>query len=488
MTLRITPINSVGTKTKQIHGIDFDSDATRVKTKLYYDGKGNARVLSSKYSVDAIKSIMNTLDFSEEKTITTTPVISKITKDKLWLNSANMEYSSIPTPTYGNSDAYALRYCLAQQHTSSLGWNTNINTFAVGEDFNRIVIPNLDTQYRISKVDISGGPIVFTFADMPEKDSDHFVTVQWFDMYGNHVGHHHLGNGETKIAVIRSGDSDNVTADYLQELPQNYAMGFIRIQRVVQNYWTEPSVEQINTRTADSPSMWNVEPSDYNLNVGIGTAGDSIRYMLQSMSPQDFTAYTDKLLEYVYNDLNSEDKSLCDSFTNNDLKTQEFYVNVTEETYRSRRESVLQNGWIQRLYDDYDESVWIEKALRQRNAILLLPLNNNSTRVEYGLLEMPEYEFYFTMPTVNASYFWSFTVYNNLMYLDSAREYTGSQLGLRPGPNGYKIFVTRNRPANLNNAAGEYWLPSRSTSRYINFRVYGSDGNRVENLSKITQL
>jgi hypothetical protein len=92
------------------------------------------------------------------------------------------------------------------------------------------------------------------------------------------------------------------------------------------------------------------------------------------------------------------------------------------------------------------------------------------------------------MPTVNASYFWSFTVYNKLNYMDSTREYIGSQLGLTPGPDGYKIFVTRNRPANLDNAAGEYWLPTTDTSHRVVYRVYGSDGNRVENISKITLL
>jgi hypothetical protein len=488
MTLRITPITSVGRKTRDYHGIDFDSDATRNKTKVYYDGNGNARILSEKYSKEAINQIMDTIDVGVEQTIKATPAISKITKDRVWLTDHNEKYNNIETPDYGNSDAYALRYCLAQQHSSSRNWNDNVNSFAVGESLKRIVIPNLDTQYRIAKIDISGGPVVFTFADMPEKSPSHFVSVQWFDMFGNHVGHQLLGNGETRIALIRSGDSDSVSADHLQVLPQNYAMGFVRIQRQALTYWSDPTSEQLETRTPDTVSMWNVEPSDYNLNIAIGSAGESIRYMLQAMTPEDFTSYTDKLLEYIFSDLSVEDKALSNSFINDELKTQSFYVNVTEETTRSRRENVLSNGWIQRLYDHYDEDVWIEKALRQRNAILLLPLNDDTSRVEYGLLEMPKKEFYFTFPAINATNFWSFTCYNHLMYLDSINEYTGSQLGLQPGPDGYKIFVTRNRPANLDNSAGEYWLPSTDTSCYINFRVYGSDGNRVENLSKITLL
>ena len=136
-------------------------------TKVYYDGNGNARILSEKYSKEAINQIMDTIDAGVEKTITATPAISKVTKDRVWLTDHNEKYNNIETPDYGNSDAYALRYCLAQQHSSSRNWNVDVNSFAVGESLKRIVIPNLDTQYRIAKIDISGGPVFFTFADMP---------------------------------------------------------------------------------------------------------------------------------------------------------------------------------------------------------------------------------------------------------------------------------------------------------------------------------
>ena len=96
MTLRITPINSVGRKTRDYHGIDFDSDATRTKTKIYYDGNGNARVLSEKYSKEAINQIISTINADKEITVKATPAISKVSQEKVWLNTQNEAYSKIP--------------------------------------------------------------------------------------------------------------------------------------------------------------------------------------------------------------------------------------------------------------------------------------------------------------------------------------------------------------------------------------------------------
>ena len=488
MTLRITPINSIGRKTRDYHGIDFDSDATRTKTKIYYDGNGNARVLSEKYSKEAINQIMDTIDIGTEQTIKATPAISKVTKDRVWLTDHTEKYNNIETPDYGNSDAYALRYCLAICHATGWCWMQNgVNTFDLSQSLNRIVISNLDTVYRYASIDLSGGPVVFTFKDMPEKQSDHYVTVQWFDMFGKHVGSQHICDGDTTVAVCREGDSvDGV--DHTQIMPETYGVGLVRVQRTVANHWTDPTVNIINTRTADSVSMWNVSPNEYGLPINVGTSGESVRYMLNSMDPDSFTAYTDKLLEYIIDDLNDGDTTTANSFANSESITQSFRVNVVETMKDGREGTRLSNGWIRRTYEDFNDSDWMEAAFRQRSGTWLLPLNIDSCGVEYGVIFFPDREFYFTMPAVNASYFWSFTVYNKLNYMDSTREYTGSQLGLTPGPDGYKIFVTRNRPANLDNAAGEYWLPIIDTSNKVVFRVYGSDGNRVENLSKITLL
>ncbi len=487
MTLRITPINSIGRKTRDYHGIDFDSDATRLKTKIYYNGNGEARVLSEKYSLEAINQIMDSIDTDKEQTITATPAISKVSKDRVWLTDHNEKYNNIETPDYGNSDAYALRYCLAQSHAT--GWCTQagVNTFDINQSLNRVIISNLDTPYRYASIDLSGGPVVFTFNDMPEKQSDHYVTVQWFDMFGKHVGFQHICDGDTTVAVCKEGDSvDGV--DHTQILPETYGVGLVRVQRIVSHHWTAPTANIIGTRTADNVSMWNVNPNDYGLPLNVGTSGESVRYMLNAMDPDDFTAYTDKLLEYIIDDLNDDDTAIANEFANSESITQSFRVNVVETMKNEQDGSRLSNGWVRRTYEDYNDSDWMEAAFKQRNGIWLLPLNLDSCGVEYGTLYFPNNEFYFTMPTVNASYFWSFTVYNKLNYMDSTREYIGSQLGLTPGPDGYKIFVTRNRPANLDNAAGEYWLPTTDTSHRVVYRVYGSDGNRVENISKITLL
>ena len=497
MTLRITPINSVGKKTRNNHGIDFDSDATRVKTKIYFDGDKNSRVISNDFDLSGIQAINNTLDLDKRNTITVTPAISKVSEEKVWLNTANEAYSKIPEPDYKNTEPYALRFTLAVQHASGWVWQkTNTNTFDDGDQqiFGRAVIAQLDCMYRYASVDISAGPVVFTFNNNDLKNDEHFSTCQWFDMFGRHEGLTHFGDGEVKVVVCRKDDDvSGVDADHVQRISTDYCMALVRVQFQCARGYTIPTSEQINTRTPPENNFWDVDPTDYNLDlIKTNGRGEHVRYSIEPMEIEDFVAYTDKLLEFLNPHLNFDDTLLATNFSADESALQAFRGRQVQcARYEIEPLHRLPSGWYHRIYEHYDDSDWVQVAVRQRTAIWPVPMYLDDCGVEYAHMVLPKgKQFYFEMPHFNVKYFWSFVLYNNLSYLNGYHHWLSSQFGLTPGPNGrYRIYVTHERPASLNNDAGEYWLPLHATDSYrIVYRCYGSDGNRAQSLSKITLL
>lgn len=497
MTLRITPINSAGKKTRDNHGIDFDSDATRIKTKLYYDGVESSRILSKDFDVSGIRVMNDTLDVDTSNTITITPVISRVSEEKLWLNTSNEKYSRIPDPDYTNTEPYALRFTLAVQHATGWVWQkTSTNTFDDGDQkiFGRAVIAQLDCAYRYASVDISAGPVVFTFHNNELKRGEHFVTCQWIDMFGRHEGLTYFGDGEVKVVVCRKDDDvSGIEADVIQRMSTDYGMALVRIQYQCALGYTPPTSEQINTRTPPENNFWDLNPNDYNVDlIKTNRRGEHIRYSIEPMNTSDFLAYTDKLLEFLQPQLNLDDRLLSTNFEASESNLQSFRG---KQVQCARDEiappHLLPSGWYHRIYEHYDDSDWVQVAVRQRTAIWPTPMNLDNCGTEYAHMLIPKgKQFYFEMPHYNAKYFWSFSIYNKLSYLNGYNHWLSSQFGLTPGPdNRYRIYVTYERPASLDNDAGEYWLPLHATDSYrIVYRCYGSDGNRAQNLSKITLL
>ena len=498
MTLRITPINSVGRKTRDYHGIDFDSDATRTKTKIYYDGNGNARVLSEKYSKEAINQIISTINADKEITVKATPAISKVSQEKVWLNTQNEAYSKIPDPDYTNTEPYALRWSLATSHATGRVWQgAEKNTFqdAGQYDFgSRVVIAQLDCVYRYANIDLSAGPVVYTFPTNESKRDEHFVTCQWFDLFGRHEGLTHFGDGEVKVVVCREDDDvSDIEADHIQRMPTDYGAAVCRIQRQCFSGYTQPTSEVISRRTPPENNFWDIEPNDYNLDLAkTSTRGEHVRYAITHMDPNDFTAYTDKLLEFVKPQLNVNEQQICNNFTANEATLQAFRAKqITSATEKVEVPNRLSSGWVSRIYEDYSDSDWDLITARHRTAIWPVPMHAANCNTEYAYMDLPKgKQFYFDMTHFNATYFWSFSLYSKLNYLNGSTYFISSQFGLTPGPNNsYRIFVTHERPASLDNDAGEYWLPLHATdSHRIVYRCYGSDGNRAQALSKITLL